>query len=60
LEWLATMSWNHAVDLYSVGKDEECKKWALKAINLAHYCEDEGRLEKNLQDRFGSLKWEEN
>ena len=59
LEWLATMSWNHAIDFYSVGEDGECKKWAVKAINLAHYCNDERRLERNLQDRFSSLKWEE-
>ena len=52
------MSWNHAMDLYSVGKDEECKKWAVKAINLAHYCGDDKRLEKLLQTRLGALKWE--
>jgi hypothetical protein len=59
LEWLATVSWNHTIDLYVVGKDGECKKWGLKAINLAHYCGDEGRLEKFLQEKFASLKWEE-
>ncbi|CAI4217179.1 unnamed protein product [Parascedosporium putredinis] len=58
LEWLAAVSWNHAMDLYSVGKDEECKKWAVKAINLAHYCGDDKRLEKLLQTRLGALKWE--
>ncbi|SPO03319.1 uncharacterized protein DNG_06001 [Cephalotrichum gorgonifer] len=58
LEWLATMSWNHAIDLYQAGKDEECEKWSAKAISLAHYCCDEGRLEKMLQDNFTKLKCE--
>lgn len=52
------MSWNHAIDLYEVGKDEECKKWSMKAINLAHYCQDEGRLEKLLQGNLTTLRWE--
>lgn len=58
LQWLATMSWNHAIDLYQADRDGECKKWCAKAIDLAHYCSDEGVLEGSLQGRFTTLKWE--
>lgn len=52
------MSWNHAIDLYQADRDGECKKWCAKAIDLAHYCSDEGVLEGSLQGRFTTLKWE--
>jgi hypothetical protein len=46
------------VDLFGRGQDDECKKWALKAISLAHYHGDGGTLERNLQDNFALLKWD--
>lgn len=52
------MSWNHAIDLYQADRDEECRKWCAKGIDLAHYCQDGGALEGMLQERFTSLKWE--
>ena len=52
------MSWNHAIDLYQADRDEECKKWCAKAIDLAHCSDDGGILEGMLQERFTSLKWD--
>jgi hypothetical protein len=57
LEWLVTMAFNHAVDLYAANEDEPCREWATKSINLAHYCEDGGSLERACQDRYLKLKF---
>lgn len=35
LEWLATMTFNRAIDFYLVSADEECRRWAGKAIIIA-------------------------
>ncbi|BCR88298.1 uncharacterized protein ACHE_40862A [Aspergillus chevalieri] len=35
LEWLATVTFNRAIDFYLVSADEECKRWAGKAIEIA-------------------------
>ncbi|KAL2175363.1 meiosis protein SPO22/ZIP4 like-domain-containing protein [Thermothelomyces heterothallicus CBS 202.75] len=51
LEWMATTSFNHAIDCYSAHQAERAKEWATKAINLAHYCND-GRLEEILQNKY--------
>ncbi|KAK4101092.1 SPO22-domain-containing protein [Parathielavia hyrcaniae] len=51
LEWMATTSFNHAIDCYSAHEIERAKKWATKAINLAHYCHD-GTLEEILQSKY--------
>ncbi|KAL2171836.1 hypothetical protein VTG60DRAFT_1533 [Thermothelomyces hinnuleus] len=51
LEWMATTSFNHAIDCYSAHQAEGAQEWATKAINLAHYCND-GRLEEILQNKY--------
>ena len=56
LEWVATRAFNHAVDLYCSDDDEGCKNWAGQALNIAHFCADEGALEKLLQGKFAGLK----
>lgn len=35
LEWLSTVSFNQAVEFYRAARDEECRRWAEKAIRLA-------------------------
>lgn len=35
LEWLASTTFNRAVDFYRVSADAECKRWAGKAIEVA-------------------------
>ncbi|KAK5656256.1 hypothetical protein OQA88_5018 [Cercophora sp. LCS_1] len=51
MEWMATTAFNHAIDCFSAHHMEKSKEWAAKAIDLAHYCGDEGGLERSLQDR---------
>jgi hypothetical protein len=58
LEWIATRSFNYAVDLYCAGDDNGCKDWAGKALNIAHYCADEGALERTLQSKLVVLKFD--
>ncbi|KAB8288201.1 hypothetical protein EYC80_010206 [Monilinia laxa] len=58
LEWLATKSFNHAIDLYSADQDDECKRWAEKSIIVAGYCVDEGTLQRFLRERFGRLRFD--
>jgi hypothetical protein len=57
VEWLAVMAWNHVIDLFLAGNDDESKKWAVRAMELAHYVSD-GLLEAQLQEKYQGLKWE--
>lgn len=58
LEWMATTSFNRAIDCYSVHQAERAKEWAAKAINLAHFCSD-GKLAEILQKKCAQLNLEE-
>ncbi|KAF4637760.1 hypothetical protein G7Y89_g330 [Cudoniella acicularis] len=58
LDWIASRAFNHAVDLYCNGQDEGCKTWASKALNIAHFCADDGGLETLLQTRLAGLKFD--
>jgi len=64
LEWLATTSFNKAVDLYCVNDDEGCRRWAEKALMLAGCAEGDGGeggagagLEKVLREKYLGLRW---
>lgn len=55
LEWLATMAFNRAVDFYRDSADEECKRWAGKAIEVADLVSGEGGLGGLLRRNLGML-----
>ncbi|EHL01098.1 hypothetical protein M7I_2959 [Glarea lozoyensis 74030] len=55
LDWIATKAFNHAVDLYLGQQEDACKVWASKAINVAHFVNDEGALERLLQEKLAGL-----
>jgi hypothetical protein len=59
LEWLATTSFNHAVDYYTRENDDQCKIWAEKAMGLAQWAEDGGKLRDLLMQKYGGLVWQE-
>ncbi|KAF2281473.1 SPO22-domain-containing protein [Westerdykella ornata] len=59
LEWLATTSWNHAVDYYAQENGEKYRMWAERAINLAEWAEDGGGLAALLMKKKSELAWEE-
>ncbi|TGO20156.1 hypothetical protein BTUL_0001g01680 [Botrytis tulipae] len=58
LDWLATKSFNHAIDLFSTDQDEACKRWADKSILIAGYCDDAGSLKRHLIQKFGGLNFD--
>lgn len=58
LEWVAARAFNHAVDLYCADQDDACRNWVGKAFNIAHFCSDDGALERTLQSKFLGLKWD--
>ncbi|KAI1381648.1 hypothetical protein F4677DRAFT_440862 [Hypoxylon crocopeplum] len=58
LEWFTTTAFNHGVDLFGAHEDEFSKRWVAHALTLAHYHQDGGDLERELQKRQISLKWD--
>jgi predicted dinucleotide-binding enzyme len=57
LEWLATTTFNHAVDYYVQENDALCQEWAQKAMTLAQWAEDGGALRDVLMEKFSGLTW---
>jgi len=57
---MAITAFNEAVDWYGGGEEKRSRYWAEKAMTLAHYCEDEGRLEAILQEKYLMLKLDGN
>lgn len=57
LEFLAIRSFNQAAELYADGRDEDCRRWAKKAIHVAELMDnDEGRtLAETLRARLATL-----
>ncbi|KAI0972929.1 meiosis protein SPO22/ZIP4 like-domain-containing protein [Xylaria arbuscula] len=60
LEWITITAFNHGVDLYGMGEDELSKTWVSHALTLAHYLRDGHELERQLQEKYTKLKWQEN
>ncbi|KAH7021231.1 meiosis protein SPO22/ZIP4 like-domain-containing protein [Microdochium trichocladiopsis] len=58
VEWFIATAFNHGVDLYGNGEDELSKKWFGYAMTLAHYYQDGGIMEKDLQERSTRLQWD--
>lgn len=58
LEWLATSSFNRAVDYYVQDNDEKCKEWAEKAMTVAQWLEDDGKLRDLLMAKFAALQFD--
>ncbi|MCJ1472157.1 hypothetical protein MMC13_000804 [Lambiella insularis] len=58
LEWLATTSFNRAVDFYCASQDEACKRWAEAALGVAKNANDGGQLHELLETKYLSLRWQ--
>lgn len=56
LEWLATTSFNRAVDFYCAGDDGSCRIWAEKSLGLAK--EGDAGLYNILFKKYSALTWE--
>jgi len=51
LEWIATTAFNRAVDFYCAGEDALCKSWAVKAVTVASFCQDDEALKRLLEQK---------
>ncbi|KAG8164456.1 hypothetical protein KVR01_006374 [Diaporthe batatas] len=60
LEWIVATAYNHAVDLWGRDQKEKWLWWAQKAISIAHFCDDGGHLEGQLQRKCARLQLDEN
>ncbi|KAI1269361.1 SPO22-domain-containing protein [Xylariaceae sp. FL1019] len=58
LEWIITTTFNHGIDLLGSHEDELSKAWITHALTLAHYAQDGGEIERQLQDRSLKLSWD--
>ncbi|KAI1422777.1 meiosis protein SPO22/ZIP4 like-domain-containing protein [Xylaria sp. FL1777] len=59
LEWITITAFNHGVDLYGIHEDELSKAWISHALTMSHYLQDGNELERQLQDKYTKLKWED-
>ncbi|KAL2833000.1 meiosis protein SPO22/ZIP4 like-domain-containing protein [Aspergillus cavernicola] len=57
LQWLATLSFNRAVEYFLMSADEDCRRWAGKAIALADLVggDDRGDLGRLLRGKFEGM-----
>ncbi|KAI0161279.1 SPO22-domain-containing protein [Xylariaceae sp. FL1272] len=58
LEWIITTTFNHGIDLLGSHENELSKAWITHALTLAHYAQDGGEIERQLQDRNLKLSWD--
>lgn len=59
LEWIVITAFNHGVDLYGFHEDELSRDWVSNALTMAHYLQDDGELERQLQGKYTKLKWDD-
>ena len=59
LEWLATTTFNRAVDYYLQEDDDKAKQWADKAFVVAQWIEDDGAMRDFLMGKYSNLKFNE-
>lgn len=55
LEWLATTTFNRAIDFYCASDDVRCKLWAEKALAIAAIFDDETRHQPQQRWRGGNV-----
>ncbi|MCJ1312329.1 hypothetical protein MMC25_006003 [Agyrium rufum] len=59
LHWLATTTFNRAVDFYCASRDADCQRWAGLALAIAHATRDDGSaLHAQLESKFVGLSFE--
>ena len=52
-------AFNHAVDFFARREERPCHRWALKAMELAQFVDDEGVLRRVLEDKFARLSFDD-
>ena len=60
IEWLGRSFFNRAIDHYVESRDEECQRWAQRALSISDLGEDGGRLHQTLQEKLQTLASKKN
>lgn len=58
LEWLATSTFNRAVDYYLQENPAKCKKWAEQSFVLAQQLEDDGLVREFLLEKYSGMQFD--
>jgi hypothetical protein len=59
LEFFATTTFNHAIDLFVASDDAACKHWVERALTLAALVGDQEELLGLMKGRYSELVWGE-
>ncbi|CCT61743.1 related to transcription factors [Fusarium fujikuroi IMI 58289] len=55
LDWIIATTFNHAIDILARGDEDLCQQWAMKALDLTKYMDDNGDMRDMLQERVVKL-----
>ncbi|KAF9771923.1 hypothetical protein IL306_010392 [Fusarium sp. DS 682] len=55
LDWIIATTFNHAIDILARGDEDLCQRWALKALDLTEYMDDNGDMRDMLRERVVKL-----
>ncbi|KAF5973420.1 transcription factor [Fusarium bulbicola] len=55
LDWIIATTFNHAIDILARGDEDLCQQWAMKALDLTEYMDDNGDIRDVLRERVVKL-----
>ncbi|KAF5532762.1 transcription factor [Fusarium napiforme] len=55
LDWIIATTFNHAIDILARGDEDLCQQWAMKALDLTEYMDDNGEMRDMLRERVVKL-----
>ncbi|KAF5618944.1 transcription factor [Fusarium sp. NRRL 52700] len=55
LDWIIATTFNHAIDILARGDEDLCQQWAMKALDLTEYMDDNGDMRDMLRERVVKL-----
>ncbi|KAF5612675.1 transcription factor [Fusarium subglutinans] len=55
LDWIIATTFNHAIDILARGDKDLCQQWAMKALDLTEYMDDNGDIRDVLRERVVKL-----
>ncbi|KAF4502049.1 transcription factor [Fusarium agapanthi] len=55
LDWIIATTFNHAIDILARGDEDLCQQWAMKALDLIEYMDDNGDTRDVLRERVVKL-----
>ncbi|KAL5619511.1 hypothetical protein FOVSG1_001733 [Fusarium oxysporum f. sp. vasinfectum] len=55
LDWIIATTFNHAIDILARGDEDLCQQWAMKALDMTEYMDDNGDMRDMLRERVVKL-----